>query len=84
MENLYKKSKILYFLVYLIVFIVVAILLWPLFDLIVCNVFTHSEFVWTVQEHIIQPIVFGVIITIIEFLYRLYKDKKANNSKQEN
>ena len=42
-----------------------GIIIWPLLDLILCKLITRTDFVYSVHEHIIQPIIFGFIISII-------------------
>ena len=38
---------------------IAGIILWPILDMLYCAIFTHSEFVYSVNSHIVQPIIFG-------------------------
>ena len=50
-------------LILLILFIsLFGMILYPIFDLILCNLITKSEFVYSVHSYIAQPISFGVIL----------------------
>lgn len=48
---------------------IVAIILWPLFDMFWCNVISHKEFSWNVYEHIVEPFLVGLFLTIIEYIW---------------
>ena len=62
-----KNENNNYILAYGISFVLAGIVLYPLFDVILCKFITHSEFVYSFHEHVIQPTLFGVIMTL--FLY---------------
>ena len=47
---------------------IAGLILYPLFDVILCKFITNSEFVYSVHEHIIQPIIFGTIIGLIAYI----------------
>lgn len=53
-------------LVVLIVSISIAgIIIWPILDILFDAVFTHSGFVYSVQDHVVEPIVFGCIVGLV-------------------
>ena len=58
-----------YFFVSLITNIVVALIIWPLLDLFWCNVVTYSPFSYSVENHIIWPIIIMAIVSIVEFIF---------------
>ena len=76
MQSTKKPSKsiftpertIRYFIVCVIVYSIAAMIVWPLLELIYTN-FTNSPYTWTVVDGIVKPIVFGIIFTIVEFLF---------------
>ena len=58
MKKIKKGSKEQ--LILLIVTIsIMGIILYPIFDLILAKCITNSKFVYSVHNHIIQPIIFG-------------------------
>lgn len=44
---------------------IAGIILWPILDMLYCAIFTHSEFVYSVNSHIVQPIIFGCAAGLI-------------------
>ena len=56
-----EKGSIKYLILLIILFSVVAMILYPIYDLIYVNFITHSKFVYTFQKYIIEPIIFGFI-----------------------
>ena len=60
----------------MLAFAVAAIIIWPLFDLIWAALVTHSEFKYSVGEHILGPIVFGIICGLIFWLIDRANAKK--------
>lgn len=60
-----EKGSIKYLILLIILFSVVAMILYPIYDLIYDliydNFITHSKFVYTFQKYIIEPIIFGFI-----------------------
>ena len=52
-----------------------GIILYPLFDLILCNFITNSEFKYSVYSHIVQPVLFGCIFGVVSFLFYRNKNK---------
>ena len=52
---------------------IAGIILWPLFDLILCKWITKTQFVYSVHEHILQPIIFGVIVSFIVDIFFISK-----------
>lgn len=60
-----EKGSVPSLLIQIVAFIVAAIIIWPLMDMFICAIFTHSDFVYSVQAHIIEPIIFGIIAGIV-------------------
>ena len=55
---------------------IAGMILWPILDIIWCKAFTHSEFVYTVKEYVVQPAIFAVIITLVFFGIQIVSSKK--------
>ena len=75
-----ERGSIAHFLIQTIAIIIAGIVLYPLFDLILCKFITNSEFIYSVHKHIIQPISFGFITGII--LWVVENGIKIGNSKK--
>lgn len=46
-----------------------GIILYPLFDLVLCKYITNSIFIYSIHSYVIQPIIFGIIMgTVIWIL----------------
>lgn len=61
------KRTVQYFFLNLIAFILAAMLIWPLMDLMFQG-FDPSKYTWTWQNGILEPIAFGFTFTVIEFV----------------
>ena len=63
MKNIERGSK--KYLVFLIVAVAICgMVLYPLFDLILCKFITNSNFDYSIHKHVIQPILFAFIYGI--------------------
>ncbi len=65
-----KKNSKLYYLLFGITTVVMGMILYPILDLIWAKFVTHSPFVYSVRDHIIDPVVFATIITIVYYFTR--------------
>ena len=54
-----------YLVFQIIVLCLVGIILYPIFDLLLCKFITNSTFAYSIHSYIIQPIIFGIIIGIV-------------------
>ena len=62
---------------------IAAIIIWPLLDLLWAKVITHSEFEYTVQSYILDPIIFALIFGLITFFVWKPETKLEKKSKSE-
>ena len=60
-----KENRVLYIIVNGMATGLAGVIIWPLLDLILCKFITRSPFIYSVHEHIIQPIIFGFIVSLI-------------------
>ena len=63
MKNI-ERGSIKYLVIIIIAVAVCGVVLYPLFDLILCKFITHSDFIYSIHSHIIQPILFALIFGI--------------------
>lgn len=71
-----KENKWLYILAFAIATSIMGIILYPLFDYVLCKFITNSQFIYSVHQHIVQPILFGFIIAIVLYVPILNKKNK--------
>ena len=71
-----KKGSIKYLVILIIAIIIFGMILYPLFDLIICKFITNSKFVYSVNEHIIKPIVFGILLGLVLWTVDRKKERK--------
>ena len=66
-----------FFIINFVTCSVMAIIIWPLLDILLAGIFQHN-FYYNFQDHVLQPIIAMLILTIIEFLTWgwWHKDKK--------
>lgn len=60
-----EKDSTKYLIIQIAAITIAGIIIWPLFDLITCKFFTNSKFIYSISDHIIKPIVFGIIIGLV-------------------
>ncbi len=58
-----------------------TLIIWPLFDVIWAALITHSEFQYSVGEHVLGPIIFGVVAGVIFWLFDRANAGKTNGRK---
>ena len=73
MKNI-KRGSIKYLIVLIVAVIVFGVILYPLFDFILCKFITNSKFEYSIHQHIIQPVLFALIYGIVYWSI----DKKRN------
>ena len=71
-----ESTSVEYLLIMIILIAAMGMILWPLLDLFIAKVITHSEFVYSLAEHVIEPIVFGVILGLVFWSLEKKKIKK--------
>ena len=59
---------------------IMGIITYPLFDFILNKFFTKEEFTYSIQQHLISPIIFGIILSIV--LYFPLREP-SNNKKSK-
>ena len=74
-------NKYLQILVFWAISAVAAMIIWPLLDLFWAGVITHSEFHYTVQDYVIEPLAFAVLITLVFFCFKAFAKEKPENKK---
>lgn len=78
--NKISKNKWIQLLITIIVTIIIAALIFPLLDYIY-SLITHKSFVYSINNHIIEPIIWGIILGLISWGLDMRKNKKNNNIK---
>lgn len=73
MKNI-ERGTIKHLVILIIAVALCCMVLYPLFDLVLCKFITNSEFTYSVHSYIIQPILFGCIFGTTFWLV----DKKRN------
>ena len=56
-----ERGTIKYLVILIIAVAICGMALYPIFDLIYYKFITDSEFVYSIHDHIIQPILFAII-----------------------
>jgi len=57
-----ERGSIKHLVVLIIAIAICGMVLYPIFDIILCKFITNSEFVYSFHSYIIQPIIFSVIL----------------------
>ena len=61
MNNI-EKGSIKHLVLLIIMIAIMGIILYPIFDLLLCMFITKAKFIYSVHDYIIQPILFGGIM----------------------
>ena len=65
-----------YYILYFVLYAIVVMIVWPLIDWIIDSI-NNKSFEYTVGSHIIAPIIFAAIFTLIEIIWvSVIKKKK--------
>lgn len=75
MRNI-ERGTMKYLVVLIIAVAICGMILYPLFDFILCKFITNSNFDYSVHQHLIQPILFAIIYGIVYWLF----DKRNKRS----
>ena len=65
-----------YLILQIVAIAIAGMVIWPLLDLFWCAVITHSAFVYSVADHIVEPIIFGCICGLVFWIIERKKAKK--------
>lgn len=57
-----------YYFLYFVTYTLIALILWPLIDLIFSAI-NNQPFEYSIVSDLITPVIFGVVFTLIEMLY---------------
>lgn len=71
-----EKGSTKHLIVLICAIAIAGIILYPLFDMVFCALITKSEFVYSVPDHVIEPIIFGMIIGIIFWIIEKHNETK--------
>ena len=63
-----ERGTIKYLIALIIAVAIFGMLLYPLFDFILCKFIKHSNFGYSVHQHIIQPILFAFVYGVVYWL----------------
>ena len=70
------EKTVRFFIVSAIGYTAAAMIIWPLLELIFAKI-SDSPYSWTAIDGILEPCIFGVIITTLEFLFwNFFHNKK--------
>ncbi|MBR5418929.1 hypothetical protein IK110_01640 [Candidatus Saccharibacteria bacterium] len=71
-------------LVFFVAILVLSLVLWPLIDFLSCLIFTHSNFAYSVKDHILEPILFSALMTLIFFVVPNFRKARAAKKSKAN
>ena len=68
MKNI-DKNSIKYLIILVVTCALFGIILYPLFELIFCKLITHKEFVYSIYNHLVEPILFAIVFGITYWFF---------------
>ena len=73
-----ESTSVQYLILQIVAISVAGMILWPLLDLFWCAVISHTEFIYSVPDHIVDPIIFGFMMGTIIWVLEKRKVKLQN------
>lgn len=64
MKNI-ERGSIKHLIILIVATAICGMIIYPLFDFVLCNLITNSKFIYSIHSHIIEPIIFGCVMGII-------------------
>ena len=64
MKNI-QRGSITHLIILIILIGACGMIIYPLFDFIVCKFITNTKFIYSIKSHIIEPIISSSIIAIV-------------------
>ncbi len=71
-----ESTSVKYLILQIVAIIIACMIILPLFDMFCCAVIDHTEFVYSVADYIVEPIVVGCIGGTAVWLLEKNKAKK--------
>ena len=75
-----NNNKILFFFVQFITTAIIAIIVYLLVDLFICNVIDKREFIYSVDRHLVGPIMTGLFTAVFLVVFKVKSEKKIKSS----
>ena len=70
-----EKGSVKYLFITIISVAICGVIIFPLFDLILCSFITNSQFVYSIYNHVVQPVVFAVFFGLACWIFDRKKSK---------
>ena len=71
-----ESTSVKYLVIMILITAATGVVIWPLLDLLWCTVISQTEFVYSIADHLVEPIIFGCIIGIVFWVLEKKKAKK--------
>ena len=71
-----ENTSVTYLMILIVAIAIGGMIIWPLLDLLIAAVFTHSEFEYSVVKYVTEPIVFGGILGTVFWVIDRKRAKK--------
>lgn len=70
-------------LIFFVTILVLSLILWPLLDFLSCLIFTHSNFAYSAKDHLLEPVLFSALMTLVFFIIPTVR-KSPRRQKSQN
>ena len=64
-----ERGSVKYLIALILAVAVCGVILYPLFDFILCKFITNSNFEYSIHQHIIQPVIFALVYGLVFWLF---------------
>ena len=71
----FDSNSIKYLIFLIITTAIIGIIIYPLFDLVYCSVFSKAKFVYSFYDHVIDPIIFAFAFGVAYWFVSKKKNK---------
>lgn len=69
-----ERGSVKHLILLVVLTIVVALIIYPLIDYIICKLFTKTVFIYTIKSHVVKPIIWGIFLALLTWINE-YKNK---------
>lgn len=71
-------------LIFFATILILSLILWPLLDFLSCLIFTHSAFAYSVKDHLLEPVLFSALMTLVFFIVPNFRKARATKKAKTN
>lgn len=77
-------NPIIQTLIFFATILILSLILWPLLDFLSSLIFTHSAFAYSIKDHLLEPVLFSALMTLVFFIIPTARKARAAKKAKTN